>query len=134
MATVTLAAELASMHVVPLMAGNTVARKLDLAGRTAVTVRALLLGVSTGQCEAGLPAMIELPLRPAVGRVAGIALRAQCAPMHVLGRMAVDAAYRCGREIFRTMTLRTADDVVQSQEGEFRQVMIEADLAAPGTL
>src|SRR5216684_3893908 len=78
--------------------------------------------------------MIKNPQRPAVGRMAALAFLAEAALVHVIVRMALHAYRRRPAVGQRRVALRAADDAVQSEQREFRQVMIECHVGPPRNL
>ena len=78
--------------------------------------------------------MVEDPQLPSVRRMAAFAFLAESALVNVIARMAIDARGRRPVEGQRRVALSAADDPMQSQQREFRQVVIENDIASPGSL
>ena len=76
---------------------------------------ALQLGVGPEQWEVRFLGMIKDPQRPSIRRMTALAFLAESTFMHVIVRMAVDACRRRPGEGERGMTLRAADDAVQSE-------------------
>src|SRR3990172_1699684 len=78
--------------------------------------------------------MVEAPQGPAVGVVAGAALRAKSPLVVVIRPVAIDAAY--GRVLVprRRMTLLARGDRVEPDEGEAREVVVEEHLGPPALL
>src|SRR5271166_441227 len=66
--------------------------------------------------------------------MAGLALLAESALVHVLVRMAFDALERRTREAQARVALRAAIEAVQTEQREFGQIVIENDLGAPAAL
>src|SRR6202049_926893 len=92
---------------------------------------ALQLGVRAEQRKMRFLGVIENPQRPAVGRMAALALLAEASLVHVIVRMALDAGRGRPAEGQSRVALRTADDAVQTQQRILGQVMIECDLGRP---
>ena len=104
--------ELTVMHVVLLMAGNALRRKLHFCRRLAMAVGTLQLGVSTKQSKASLFEMIVLPQCPTIGAMATVALFAQSPLMHVVLPVAVDAARLGLTEGLGAMALRATHHIM----------------------
>lgn len=113
MATITLLAILAQMPVILAMTGTTLLRHLHGARRLAMARGALQLAVRAEQREMGFLGVIEHPERPAVDRMARVALLPQSALVNVIVGMAFDALHGCLVEGQRRMTLRATDQAMQ---------------------
>ena len=127
----TLPAVLSQMNVVLLMAGQAGWIELDLVGRLLVAARTGELVVGTVQGKSRFLAMVEVPLPPAVGRVALVTALPQgpLVDVHLLmTRKAVLVRVLIGSG---RMALAAGDDDVLSEEGKLRQVVIEMDVVAP---
>ena len=110
------------------------AESLHRTGRLAMARGALQLAVSAEQREMRFLRVIETPQRPAVRRMAALALLAEAALVHVVVRVTIDAGRWRPAERERRVALRTAHDPVQPQQREVGQVVIEGDLGTPARL
>ena len=131
MAALTLPAVLSQMNVVLLMAGQTGRIELDLVGGLLVTPRAGELFVGAVEGKSRFLAMVEVPLAPAVGRVALVTALAQGALVDVHLLMTRKAVLMRILISPGRMALAAGDDDVLPEEGELRQVVIEMDVVAP---
>src|ERR1700692_4345733 len=66
--------------------------------------------------------------------MAALAFLAEAPLVHVVVRMAIDARRRRPVEGQGRVTLRAADDPMQSEQREIGQVMLEHDVGAPSLL
>src|ERR1700686_3935856 len=119
------------MTVVVAMAEHAIGGRFAAASRgLLMAVRAAELLVRARECEMGLLVMIEFPDGPAVGRMTALTLLSEPAMMDILRGMTAVAVGGGAAECLSAMTLRAADDRVQPQQREARQIVIEVD--APG--
>ncbi len=98
--------ELPVVHVIFLMAGDALPRKLHFCRGLAMAVGTLEFGMGTEQSKACLLEMIVLPQCPTVGVVATVAFLTQSPLMHVVPLMAIDAARFGLPERLRAVALR----------------------------
>src|SRR5271168_748500 len=91
MAAVAFVAVLAQMPVILVVTAAALLRHFHRAGRLVMAFGALQLGMGAEQRKMRFLGVIENPERPAVGRMAALALLAQASLVHVIVRMAVDA-------------------------------------------
>lgn len=134
MTAVALRSIFAQMPIILAVTAHAHRRGLRGARRLAMTGGALQIGVTAGQGKMRLLRVIEVPLRPAIGRMTGLALFAQTAFVHILVRVTVVAA---GTRVFEAqsgMALRTAHDPMQPKQWKFAQVVIELEPAPPRLL
>lgn len=101
----TTSSKLPVVHVIFLMTGDALRRKLHFCGGLAMAVGTLELGVGTKQSKAGLLEMIVLPQCPTVGAVATVAFRTQSPFVHVVLLVAIDTAGFCRPERLRAVAL-----------------------------
>lgn len=121
--------------VVVTVAGHAIRwRAAAAAWGLAMAIRAVQLAVCAGEREVGLTLVVEFPDRPAIGRMADLALGSQTGVVHILCRMTAVAVGRCSSKRLCAMALRAADDCVQAQQRKLSQIVIEADAAAPALL
>ncbi len=130
-ATLALPAEFPHMHVIFLMAADALGGQFDLLGRLSVAADAGQLGMRAQQRKIRLLGVIELPLIPAIRRVAGRAFPAQSPFVHVLRCMAADALLRRALEPEARMALRARREHVLTDERIGGQIMIEFDSTTP---
>lgn len=127
MTTFTLTAKLAEMHILVFMTTDTGTGQRNLArhglcmARTAF--KALVLAV---QSEMRLPVMIEAPLLPVAGVVAGLALRTEVQLVRVVLTVARNAFRLCVLELRREVAFPALDLQVPAQQRKTRERMIEA--------
>ena len=114
--TLALPAEFPHMHIIFLMAADALGGQFDLLGRLAMTADTGQLGMCALQRKLRLLGVIELPLIPAIRRVAGGAFPAQSSFVHVLGCMAVNALLRRTLELQARMALRAGGEHVLADE------------------
>jgi len=131
MTAIALDAVLTQVSVVLAVAGTALLGHLYGARRFAMAFGALQLCVRPQQGEVCILRMIESPQRPTVRRMAACAFRAQSALVHVVLAMAIDACRGGRAKRQRCVALRAADDPVQPQQRENRQVMIEKQVGPP---
>ena len=86
-------AQLGLMHILLLVAGDTLHGELGL-DVGAMAVAALGLGVGPLKSKARLPAMVEFGVLPLFNAVAVFTFHAELARMHVIDGMAIIAAHR----------------------------------------
>ena len=120
MAAVALRTVLTQVPIVLVMAGVALLRHPLRTGRLAMAIGALQFAVRAEQREVRIARMIEGPQLPAVRRVAGFALFAQAAFVHVILRMAAIAGRGRVAESLRGMALHAADDAMQSEQRKLR--------------
>ena len=94
MTAVALRAVLTQVTVILVVTHAALLRHLHRTRRLAMARGALQLAVCAEQREMRFLRVIETPQRPAVRRMAALALLAEAALVHVLVRMAVDAGRR----------------------------------------
>lgn len=131
MTAIALGPVLTQVPVVLAVAGAALLGHLYRARRFAMAPGALQLCVGTQQGKVRILRMIEGPQRPTVRRMTALAFRAQSALVHVVLAMAIGACRGSRAERQRCVALRTADDPVQPQQRENRQVMIEQQVGPP---
>src|SRR5256886_1396142 len=131
MAAVALAAVLPDVHVVLLMARETIRLELHFVRWPQVAGLAGKLAVRTAQGKSGLLAVVELPHLPAVRRVASGAVPAQIPLVHVVLAMAVDTLLADVAVLAGQMTLLARNRDVQADQRKAREVVIEAHAGAP---
>jgi hypothetical protein len=134
MAAAALRAVLPQVSVILVVTASALLRHLHRAGRLAMAIGTLQLGVRPEQREVSFLGVIEDPQRPTVRGMTIFAFLAEAALVHVIVRMAIDASRRSPSEGQCRVALYAAHHPVQSEEREFPQVMIEYDVAAPGIL
>src|SRR5205823_5803873 len=89
------------------------------------------LAVRAAERKPGLLAVVELPQLPAVLRVAAVAVLAEVALVHIILLVAVDALVADLAILAGEVTLLARHRHVQTDQREFRQVVIEAHARAP---
>src|SRR5438552_2274526 len=119
------------MHVVLLVTRQAVLLELHLIRWAAVARLAGELAVRAAERKSGLLAVGELPQVPAVLRMAALAVLAEIALVHVILLVAVDAFVADLAILAGEVTLLTRHRHVQTDQREFRQVVIEAHARAP---
>ena len=135
MTAVAVQAELTQMAVIVAMTGDAIRGRLAAAaGRFPMAVGTSQFSVRAGERKMCLLVVIELPDRPAIGRVTALALGTQSAMMHILRGVAAIAVDGGSAERLAAMALRTTDDGVQSQQREVGQIVIELDAVRPTVL
>ena len=134
MAATTLRAVLTEVPIVLAMAGNALLRHLVRARWHAMAVRALKLAVRTQQSEVRLLAMIELPQRPAIARMAALAFLAQAILVHVILGVTVDTPALGIGECQRPVALCAAHHPMQTNQRETGQIVIEQHACTEGGL
>lgn len=132
MALLALWAEPTGVHVVLGVAAGADHGGLDHILGPYVAFRATGLRVRACQRKAGACRVIEYPELPAVGGVAGGAIRAQCALVDILLGMTALAPLRGLIEALVRMTLAARDGHVQAEKGIGRQVMVEGHVTPSG--
>src|SRR5947207_2426248 len=130
-AAITLAAVLPEVHVVLLVTRQAVLLELHLIRWAAVARLAGELAVCAAERKPGLLAVVELPQLPAVLRVAAVAVLAEVALVHIILLVAVDALVADLAILAGEVTLLARHCHVQTDQREFRQVVIEAHARAP---
>jgi hypothetical protein len=113
------------------VAGEARRVELHLTGGLPMASGACELHVRTCKRKAGFLAVVELPDRPTVGRVAAGALRSERCLVHIIALVAIDAVAGDILVLAREVALLAGHRDVQSQQREARQVMIKADVGAP---
>jgi hypothetical protein len=126
-ATLALPAEFPHMHIIFLVAADALSGQLDLLGRLAVAAATTQLGMRALQRKFSFLGVIELPLIPAIRRVASGTFPAQHSLVHVLRRMAADALLRRTLELLARMALRAGGKHVLADERIGGQIMVEFD-------
>jgi len=130
-AALALSAVLPQVDVVLLVAGQACRIQFHFVRRLLVATRANELRVSAGEREARLLAVVEFPQTPAVRRVAFGARNAQRAFVNVVLLMAVDALETGITILPGGVALLARHSYVQTQQGIFREIVIEAHPGPP---
>ena len=130
-AALALGAELPEVDVVLAMAGCAVRRQLHFRRWLAVAVDALQASVLARKRKIGLAAMVELPVAPGVRGMAGSAVLAESAFVHIAALVTAEAILRCTLERLRAMTLRAGHEHMHAEQRIVGEIMVEADVLAP---
>ena len=131
MAPLTLPSVLPQVDVVLLVAGQAGRVQLHFISGLLVTTRAIELCVSARKRESCLFTVVEFPDAPAVGRMTLGACIAQRAFVNVILLVAVDAFQAYIPISLRDVALLAWHGNVQTQQGKFCEVVIEAHTDPP---
>ena len=131
MAFLTLTSELAQVYVILRMTGDAFPIELDLRCGLLVASRAAQFCVRTGEREARLFAVVELPHAPAIRGVAVLALISEAAFVNIRFLVATQASRGLDPEGSARMALFARNRDVQAEKRKFRQVVIEVDHRLP---
>jgi len=129
-ATATLRAELARMHVILLVTRSAFGRELELIGRARMAGFAFCQRVLSGEGKAGQRVMVEIDLLPAAFGVAAPAVLPATAFVRVLRLMAAETGCRRLHKLGRLLVAGLAGGLAMGAlEREIgHPVMVEADL------
>ena len=131
MAAVAVRTKTAFVRIITSMTGDTGGRLLRCRSTGRMAVGADEIFVSTCQLEAGKFFMVKQPVTPTRGVVAAFALGPHGAIVDVIRGMTIRAGVRERRVNQRIVTLLASHNTVQTDQGEFCQVMMEALIIEP---